>query len=255
MIWSVPRSWEGETCVILAGGPSLLGFDITSIPRNRARVIAINDSWRLCPWADALYFCDEPWWDDQIKRNLTALDGRTRFTDTVFRGCWIKGGEMSEEFHPRVRTLRFTGQAGLETDPVALKHGNNSGYAAINLAYHFGVKRIILLGYDMHVQAADCQWHDGMQRMMIHRPPRSHWHDEDRPRGFAQEMRLTMLPLFGALVDPLAAAGVEVINATPGSALKYWPYLPLEALSKENHDGKSANGDQRGHSEELRHAG
>ena len=44
MIWSVPRSWSGDTCVILAGGPSLRGFDIRQLYYfPRPRVIAIND--------------------------------------------------------------------------------------------------------------------------------------------------------------------------------------------------------------------
>jgi hypothetical protein len=34
-----------------------------------------------------------------------------------------------------------------------------------------------------------------------------------------------MLPKFKTLADPLAAAGVHVINASPGSALKIWPIV------------------------------
>jgi hypothetical protein len=32
------------------------------LAKGRAKVIAINNSWRLAPWADALYGCDYTWW-------------------------------------------------------------------------------------------------------------------------------------------------------------------------------------------------
>ena len=30
--------------------------------QGKARVIAVNDAWRLAPWADILYACDGRWW-------------------------------------------------------------------------------------------------------------------------------------------------------------------------------------------------
>jgi len=39
-----------------------------------------------------------------------------------------------------------------------------------------------------------------------------------------------MLPKFPTIVEPLRGAGVEVLNATPGSALTCWPMESLEKL-------------------------
>jgi hypothetical protein len=212
MIWSVPKMWKGETCFILAGGPSLKGFN-SGVLRGRGRVITVNDSWRLAPWADANYFCDDQWWTNQIAANRRSLEPTPHcFHEMIYRGFWV-AGSMAFKDHPQVRCLRLTGQQGLETDPTGLRHGSNSGYQAMGLAYHFGVSRIVLLGYDMNTQGA-----------------RTHWHDEARPDGFTSIVRNTMLPNFQTLVEPLAAAGVEVINATPDSELKCWPFQPLEAL-------------------------
>jgi hypothetical protein len=225
MIWSVPKSWDGETAVILAGGPSLRGFDVQPLMRefdgqpltlSGLRVITINDSWRIAPWADIQYFCDRDWRDTQVLVNRQSLDKSTDFARLIYKGFWVKGGADLD--HPHVRTLKFSGQLGLSDDPTALRHGSNSGYQAIGLAYLLGAKRILLLGYDM--QAAKGE--------------RTHWHDEERRADFWTTVKDSMLPLFPALVEPLARAGVEVINCTPGSALKCWPYLPLEeALNKE----------------------
>lgn len=217
MKWSVPRSWSGETAVILAGGPSLRGFDIRQLGLHHPRVICINDSWRMAPWADSLYFTDREWWNGQILRNRRSLDDSVSFLDIMVRGFWIKGSTHDEPDHPLVRTLRFTGQQGLESSPTGLRHGSNSGYAAMNLAYLFGAKRVLLLGYDMHTE-----------------PRRSHWHDEERPRNFEEDViKRSFLPHFPTLVGPLAAAGVEVVNCTPNSSLRCWPFMPLaEALER-----------------------
>jgi hypothetical protein len=197
--WCVPPEWVGETAFLLAGGPSLRDFDCTVL-RGAGRVIAINHSYRLAPWADVLYFCDLSWWRQH------ELEVRE-----LFQGRYIVTLENRID---GVKTLRNFGVSGLETDPSGLRTGNNSGYQAINLAYHFGARRIVLLGYDMRVSP------DG----------RTHWHggytgySADTYRGLFSSH---MAPYFDTLVQPLRDAGVEVVNATPDSALRCWPYCPV----------------------------
>ena len=58
---SIAEDWIGETVVCIGGGPSLTLADVTSIA-GKARVIAINDAYRMAPWADMLYACDLKWW-------------------------------------------------------------------------------------------------------------------------------------------------------------------------------------------------
>lgn len=212
-MWSVPRTWKNETCFILAGGPSLLGFD-ARVLRGKGRVITINDSWRLAPWADVCYFCDDQWWHQQIAKNPRSLDGTRTFYDSIYKNFWICGGSGHFKGHPQVHQLLFTGPTGLETNPTGLRHGSNSSYQAINLAYHFGVDQIVLLGVDMRVSS------DG----------RTHWHDEPRESAFQLILANTMLPKFIALVEPLQEAGVEVLNASPVSALTCWPMASLSSI-------------------------
>ncbi len=196
--WSVPPEWTGETAYILGCGPSLRGFD-ARVLRGRGRVIAINDSFRLAPWADVLYACDLRWWQTRREAIQAIWQGRRMVT--------------LENQIDGVLRLRNSGEDGLETDPGALRTGKNSGYQAIGLAYHFGASRIVLLGFDMHVS------------------PRGEMHWNDRPEvqtpgGFASTLRL-MLPKFDTLREPLATAGVQVVNVTPGSALRTWPMVQL----------------------------
>lgn len=197
--WTVPREWPGETVFILGGGPSLRGFD-TEILRGR-RVITINNSYLLAPWANVLYYCDRSWWR---AHQADAL--------RVFKGKYRVSLGTSEDGTLR---LRSTGANGLERDPAALKHGSNSGYQAIGLAYHFGATRIVLLGYDMHVDGQQTHWHAG----------HPNWTPEAQQKALKN-----FLPRFAHLVEPLKASGVDVINATPGSALKCWPYRSIKEI-------------------------
>ncbi len=202
-MWMVTPDWYGETAFILGCGPSLRREDVDKLQLRR--VLAINDSFLLAPWADILYFCDPKWWHTN----------RFQVND-LFRGHLI--ATMTNAI-AGVKTLQCTGETGLETDPAAIRHGSNSGYQAINLAYHLGVKRIVLLGYDMRVHASG----------------KAHWQHRPGPAvgDFHTILQTQMLPKFETLVKPLAAAGVEVINCTPESALRCWPCWPLSRVLKE----------------------
>lgn len=202
--WTVPPEWTGETCMILAGGPSLRGFNTYCLAG--LRVIAINESYRLCPWADVLYWADTKWWDRR-KADVAA----------VFQGRYIM--TVAEKVDGTVKQLRNTGVEGFDPDPGALRTGANSGYQAIHLAAHFGAKRIVLLGYDMRIVGPLTHWHEG--------------HPGQQPHSLQATLTQTFLPKFQGLVDPLAERGIEVINATPGSALKCWPQRSLDSVLAE----------------------
>lgn len=51
-----------DTIVCVASGESLTRADVNYC-RGKARVLAINDNYRIAPWADWLYACDGRWWD------------------------------------------------------------------------------------------------------------------------------------------------------------------------------------------------
>jgi len=192
----VPRLWPGETIVCLATGPSLTSADVDYC-RGRARVIAVKNASDLAQWADAVYSADSDttlWW----KRNgdrLHAYSG-LRYTLDPAAAKWAT-------------VLRNTGFTGLELDPSGLRTGKNSGYQAINLAVHLGAKRIILLGYDMQTGPKGEDHFFGAHPFNA-RPPLA-----------------MFVPFFDTLVEPLRAAGVEILNASRVSALTCFPKVAL----------------------------
>lgn len=209
--WTVPREWTGETAFLLGGGPSLLGFD-ASVLRGR-RVIAINNSYLLAPWADVLYYADRSWWLAHRDEWIDQAGVRQPGARALFTGKYRVSIGTSEDCTNR---LRSTGASGLESNPSCLKHGSNSGYQCIGLAAHFGVSRIVLLGYDMRVDGARTHWHPG--------------HPNHTPDRQQRSLEHVFLPRFASLVAPLAAAGIEVLNATPRSALTCWPIVALDQV-------------------------
>lgn len=199
---AVPKLWPGETVVLLATGPSLCQADVDYV-RGKARVIAVNDAWKLCPWADALYGTDARWWN--WHKGVPSFTGPKWSLD---HSQW----HPYRTLYPDVQRLRNTGPGGLEHNPTGLKNGRNSGYAAVNLAVHYGAKRLILLGYDL--QATGGRQHFWKENNGEH-PNKS----RSPYSSFRQR--------FDTLKKPLMKLGIEVINCTEGSALLTFPKASL----------------------------
>lgn len=193
---SVPRTWEGDTAVVIASGPSLTVEDVTYC-RDRAHVIAVKDAIRLAPFASCLYGCDATFW--QRHKGLPEYTGAKYSIDPRAAG---HGPHL----------LRNTGETGLELEPTGLRTGKNSTYQAVNLAVHYGVRRILLLGVDMgHTP-------HGHKYFFGNRP--SH---QQLTSPFA-----AMLLLWPTLIAPLAALGVTVINCSRTTALVCFPQQTIE---------------------------
>ena len=205
VIGSVERLWPGSTIVCIGGGPSLNQADVDRC--KGAHVIAVNDAYRMAPWADVLYACDARWWNWHAKA-LSGFEG-LRFglhvpNATVLNGC-------------QVTMLRNAGPRGLSNSPDAVCHGSNSGYQAVNVAVHLGASRIVLLGYDMQPSK------DG----------RVHWFGQHAiPQATSRPPFEAFKAAFESLRKPLKDLGIEVINATRETALTTFPRVTIdEALA------------------------
>lgn len=198
---SVPPLFAGETVMILASGPSLTQADVDAC-RGKVRVIAVNDTYRLAPWADVLYGCDSKWW--------TWHHGVPAFQGLKF------ALERSAAVWPGVQVLKNTGVDGLETETRGLRTGKNSGYQSIGLARHFGAKRILLLGFDL--------------KHVINKP--SHFFGEHPSK--ARPPVETFRPFFRTLVAPLKAEGITVINCTRDTNLVCFPQQSLTVALAES---------------------
>lgn len=222
--------WSDFAVVIMAGGPSLTQeqADLVATHReaNRVRVIVVNDSYLLAPWADLHYAADAKWhrWHAagvaKPLLGLTAEQVRDRWRAFAGERCSIQASE--EVVDPGVHLLKNAHHpsqgTGLSLDRGALVTGRNSGFQALNLAILADAKRVILLGFD------GAPGRDG----------RSHWHG-DHPKPSTPAVYKHFLRSFSAAEHEIEAAGVTVLNCSPGTHINSFPKVPLaptlEALS------------------------
>lgn len=206
---SVPKCWPESTIVCLGTGPSLVSEDVEAC-RHKARVIAVNDAYRLCPWADALVASDYAWW--------LQHQGVPSFTGpkwSVQYQTWTAGRRAR---FPNVQLLGLDRETGISTDPSTICTGKNSGYAAMNIAVHYGARRIVLLGYDMgHPKGQP-----------------SHFFGEHHGSLQQKSPYQTFIANFRSTVKPLAALGVEVINCSRETRLDAFPRRPLREVLAES---------------------
>jgi hypothetical protein len=189
---TVPALCPGGTVVCVATGPSLTVEDVDYVRGKADAVIAINDAFRLAPWAEVMYGCDAKFYYWHWEKGLKNFAGLKFSLDSEAKR------------YPGVQVLRNTGETGLELDPSGIRVGRNSGYQAINVAVHLGAKKVVLLGYDMQ----------GDHYFGSHP-------DKSKP-PFA-----ICLERFKTLVEPMRDAGVDIVNCTPNTALTCFPCAPL----------------------------
>ena len=127
---------EQHTAIVVASGPSAgdAGLDAA----RDWPCIAVNDAWRLAPWAAVLYACDGEWWNV----HHGELAGR-------FHGeRWTQDKVAAERYG--LRRVEGRHAVGLSPDVDAFIHYNsNSGAQALQLAYRLGARRLVLVGFDM----------------------------------------------------------------------------------------------------------
>lgn len=200
----MPRLWPESTIAIFAGGPSLTLED--TLKCRPLRTIAINNAYRMAPWADCLYAADRKWWD--------------YYSDAQnFAGLKVS---ITKRNNPEIHAVGVAGREGLSEDPKMLMTGGNGGYQAMNLAFHLGARNILLLGYDMRFV-----------------DNKAHWHEEHPPRltpSVVNTFRKSFLPHFKAMAAAMKEKGICVYNCTPGSALNDFPKMGIyEAIDRIHH--------------------
>jgi len=197
---SVKPIFKGETIYLIGGGPSLAGFNFKLL--NNKKVIAINKAILYYPKADVMYWTDTRVYN-WFKKEIDEFSG-LKYTIRNVSG-------------PNINILRNTGKGGIEINAEGLRHGNNSGFAAINLAVHLGASRIVLLGYDMATTGKMTHWHNGYNN--VNRTKESIYTNN-------------MLPYFQTLVEPLQSLGIEIINANPNSEIKCFKKVSIDHALK-----------------------
>jgi hypothetical protein len=196
----VVQCWDGPV-VCIAGGPSLTQEQCEAV-RSKARVIVVNDAFKLAPWADALYFADHRWMEWHRKEVSEFAGHKVSIEQS-------RPVEWPDDIHI-LRNLDKGDPTGLSLDPMGLKTGRHSGYQALNLAVLAGGNPILLLGYDYKFVDGKAHFHGD------HPIPTP----ENHLTGFRQKL--------STIENPLKDMGIEVFNCSPDSLLEAFPRMSLE---------------------------
>ena len=225
----VLQIWTGAV-VLIAGGPSVTAEQVEQVrlkhQAGKVHVIAINDAYLLAPFADVLYFADARWWAwhtegvDRPKIGLPADEVRKRFAAFAGEKCSISnsGAEIKDDAVHILQNQHLNAHGtGLSQDPKKLVTGGNSGYQAINLAALAGARTLLLIGYDAREPAKGAG---------------AHWFGEHpivAPRTVFAEYRQS----FERGKAIIKAAGIRVLNCSPGSAITAFPLVDLRKALDE----------------------
>ena len=202
-----------ETVVVAATGPSFSEEQAEVIEKaqraGRCRVLAVNDAYRRLPHADVLYAADARWWDIHLPLLRAQGFAGEMWTQSerAMPGYFAKPHARTGVAGPAKLDMHWINcrdTIGLATTPGLIHGGRSSGHMAINLGYHFGGRRFILVGFDNRYEP------NGLAHFF-----------GDHPKGLQQEtpferMRDTIFP---RLASDLSMLGVDVVNATISTAL------------------------------------
>lgn len=183
-------SFSQEQAALLARRESVQRSDsLAPLPRGW-RVVVTNTSYQKVPTADILYSGDRSWWEVHLPRVREIFEGE----------CWTINRWIAH--HEGLCHVEHSDEPGLSQVFGRIHSGGNSGHAAIGLAYLFGAREILLVGFDF-------QDTYGM----------SHWHGDHPPQLNQERPYVGWLQRLPGLIDGLRTAGVGVINCSIETAI------------------------------------
>lgn len=213
---SIRKIWKNETAFILGGGTSIIeqfGIPAAVVEgiRNKSltmsaysdymkvlwnrNVIGINAAYLIGDWIDFVFFHDEEFWQAH-KQELEKHPGTLVTCNSRFQNR----PHPKVMYIPKDRSKLY----GIHNDSNFISWNHNSGAAAMTLASHLGVNRIVLLGFDMNAPQGVSHFHSEYNQKRL--PP------------FAKH-----LVGFKQIAEDAKQMGIEIINCSMESAIDIFP--------------------------------
>lgn len=198
--------------VIIGTGPSLTKEQLDWVgwmrSNDKCRAFGVNNAVMVAPFIDVHMACNIEWWDHYHDKPAVKATKAAKWT-------WDKATA------DRYGINHIPGKWGdsFSTDPNFIHYGHSSGFQILNLAYHYGIRTFLLLGYDMRYlpgynrdkrQAGKGRHYFGEYPKQL-----QHW-----PKVGANGEFTGLLKVFKTIDTD--ALGVRIINCSPGSALDFF---------------------------------
>lgn len=197
------KIWMDHPVYILAGGPSIRDQNLNLL-KNKI-VVGVNNSYLFGDLVTCCWFGDKRWffWHEEALKKYKGL---------IFT-C------APEDSYPK-RVIRFERDLkkkyGISPDPLKVSWNGNSGASAIDFSIKMGASKIILLGFDMTISKDNL----------------THWHGGHKQGSMAKNLAgmpyNRFLQSFKPIKEDCDRLGIEVINTSPISRIKEFPFMSLE---------------------------
>lgn len=207
---------EGETIVVLGTGPSINKVDLKKALRfTTIGVNAILEKFE----PDYYLFLDEINWE-KYRYHIAAT--RAQVFCPRHRHVPVMALGQTQEMFPfkvDVPATRFEQWAPwLDDQPIlsrkyedGLFYSATSTIAAVNLAFLFGAKRVVMLGVDLH--------------------DHSHYNDLVKGRDVQIPQKHRIMTDFERIKKDIEGLDFEILNGNPDSAVRCFPFVDLEDLA------------------------
>lgn len=185
----------------MASGPGLSKEVVDRIYNESGwRYIGISDCYRVCPKVDFYYACDTRWWNVHYEK-VKEWGG-------CENGYWCTEHSTKRKYTD-LHCILGKGGNGWSQDPALIHYGSNSGFQILNIAYHLGIKHMVLVGFNM---------------MVVDK--KAHFFG-DHPTGLSRNSSYHSFASQFVNIHP-EKYGVTVINATQPTKLDAFPKMSLE---------------------------
>ena len=201
--------FQGETAIICGTGPSVTEHVIDLCNKAKAegkvRLFGINLSYQYFD-VDVMNACNYQFYDYYYPRDEKLRNGKF--------DKWTTRPELKGKY-PTVEYIEEIWIPGFSTDPSKISAHHGSSAQAMNLALHYGIKRQLLIGFDMR-----------------HKDKRHYFGEYPEPmrhitRNLGPDGELIGLIKEMETIKP-EDYDIEIINCTPGSAMTCFPMGRLE---------------------------
>jgi len=188
--------YQNQTAIILGTGPSLTPEVVDLCKESGLRLFGCNNTFEF--GLDVHLACNPAWWD---------------YYGTAFAGEKWTWDEPTAKKHG-INYIAGKWEPGLSTDPNYIHYHHGSGPQIVNIALHYGITRMLLVGWDM-------KYGEKRHYFGEYPPPLLHFPKtgpNGEMTGLIKEMETIKPEIYG----------IEIINCTPGSAMKCFPFGRLE---------------------------
>ena len=206
--------YHGETAIIVGTGPSLTPEVIQTAAKaqkeGKVRLFGMNMAFSVLD-LDLLHGCNIAFWDHYWPE---VKDLRCH--------KWTTRPELKGKYSG-LNYIQERWEDCLSTDPSYITAHHGSSAQAMGLAYHYGIKTMLLVGFDMRFPGKVNRHHYNESR---------HFHDETPLTSQHWPMTGPNGELDGLIrefvtINP-ERLGIEIINCTPGSAMTCFPMMDLD---------------------------